>query len=139
MAETTGVVFHVMDTGIELVTGTSYKGKVTLHGVVEDLDLWDKVLEQLNGMELKRGRDFKSELVEVLRKRNEELEQTAEQITDDKDAVIQRLIQELDQAQAAQSSAEQGSRILRAQMDATSEELATLRQAQAALDELSRL
>lgn len=137
--ETAGVVFHVMDDDIARATDATYKGKAILHAVVEDLDLWEKVIEQLNGMELHRGRNFKDELLEVLRRRNSELEQTAEQIADDRDSTIQHLLQQVDQAQQAQAAAEQNQRLADAKVAVLDEELTSLREAKAAMDALAQM
>lgn len=134
-----GVTFHVMHSEVQGNPGGGYSGKVTLHGVVADLDLWEKVIEQLRGMELYKGRDFKSELIEILRQRNDELEQSAGKLADDKDATIQHLMRELEGAQRAQGAAEQNVRIYQAREAALQEELGQLREAKRVMDELSQL
>lgn len=93
-----------------------YAGKATLHAVVDDPELWRQVTEQLQGMELYRGKDFKTELIEVLRRRNEDLEEEAEKVSGNKDEQIERLTQEVGLARAGKVRAEQRVRLLEAQV-----------------------
>lgn len=136
---TAGIVFHVMDSEISKAVSGKQHGKVALSAVVDDLDLWEKVLDQLNGMELHRGRDFKGELIEVLKKKNQELEKKTERVAEDKDSHIQRLTQEIDKIRYGKSVVDQNLRLSQARVAVLEEELSYLKKVKEEIDLLNSL
>lgn len=55
-----------------------YIGEARLTATVHEIELWEQAIEHLNGLVLHKGRDFKTELIDILQGKHQELEQEIE-------------------------------------------------------------
>jgi hypothetical protein len=104
-----------------------YTGVAKIEARVADPDVWEAALEQLNGLEIYKGSDFKTELIRALRGHQETLEGDMERSARENHEALERLTQHFKAESAARIQAEQRVRILEAKIAETSEELGTLR------------
>lgn len=110
------VTFHLMTASISEVAGADgYSAKVTLDAKVRDLDTWEGILQEFDGLVVDRA-DFKSEIINVLRKKNDELETKSKQIGLSVSETTQRANQEVSLAKSELVKAQQRIRILEAQL-----------------------
>jgi hypothetical protein len=74
----TGVILYLKEANV-VEGATGYSGDVTLDAHVDDLDMWHAIEKQLSeGLHLHRGKDFKSQLIEVLQDQQVELKDRLE-------------------------------------------------------------
>lgn len=121
------VTFHLIGASISEVVGADgYSAKVTLDAKVKDLDTWEGILQEFDGLVVDRA-DFKSEIINILRKKNDELEVKANQIGLSVSEAIQRANQEVSLAKSELVKAQQQIRILEAKLQGQINELEELR------------
>jgi len=107
-----GVTFYVENSSCVAGVGGNYVGQVLLSASVNDIDLWQKLLEQLRGMVLYKGSDMKTQIIGTLQSRNSQLEQTIEQTQAQLNEKIQRAEQRASIAEADNEKLEEQVRAL---------------------------
>jgi len=113
-----GVTFYLEGTSLDLSPGRGNKfiGRAKLTASVGDVDLWEEAIEHLNGLVLHRGKDFKTELIDLLQGKTAELEETVEK---ERTVLQGQLEQERTRAQhaeAAEVKVRQQNRLLEAKV-----------------------
>ena len=112
----------------ELVkSGDQYSGKATITARVKDTDAWAGAMEQLNGLEVYKGTDFKTELIRSLRGHKDTLEEEIERKDRDSHEALERLTQHFKAESAARVGAEQRIRMLEASLATKQSELDAMR------------
>jgi hypothetical protein len=125
-AQAMGIKFFVVDTQLRVPEGeeTKFVGRVTLTAHFNREDLWEAILQRLNGVELYKGGDLQSELIGILQGQVDMLEAELEQKgTADKERA-QRAEQSASLANAERVRAQQHAELLQAQLSLQSIELA---------------
>lgn len=124
-----GATFYLEDTELkEAPKGGKYVGTAKLTASVHDIDLWEHAIEHLNGLVLHRGKDFKTELIGVLKDKNEELEQVVEKERTVLKDEIERMSAAVQHAEAASVKAAQRIRLLEVKATRLEQDNAALRE-----------
>jgi len=95
-----GVTFYLEDSSCVAGKKGTYVGHARLSAAVNDVDLWDRLLKQLNGMVLYRGSDMKTQIINVLQGKNQALEKSVGQIQDQMVDKVERAEQRASVAEA---------------------------------------
>jgi len=118
-----GLTFHIVDKSLNPSSVEAHvaQGIITLSAVVSDLEVWDSVVEKLDGMQLYTGSSITSTLVEVAKRRVSEAEVRV-------GAVEESARQEIDRLTSSLTFKEQENAHLIQQIQRTEEELSTLKE-----------
>lgn len=127
MAREDAVITFFLSESSVTKTLKGYTGIAQIEARVTDADVWEAALAQLNGLEIYKGSDFKTELIRALRGHQETLEGDLERKERESHEALERLTQHFKAESAARVQAEQRVRILEATLAETNEELGTLR------------
>jgi polyhydroxyalkanoate synthesis regulator phasin len=112
----TGVTFYLESHNLRTTPSGAFVGYAELTATVVDKDLWDQVVDHLHGMVLHRGKDFKTELIDVLRDKHSELEQKVEQEKTVLQGALEHARTSARHAEAAKIQASQRIRLLEAKV-----------------------
>jgi len=112
MSETPSVVLNLETANLRMTEEGVLMGHAIINAVVEDADLWDKIVNQLKHFEVYRGKEFKTEMIEILRNRNESLEVALQKKEINSNEETQRLLQQASVDRAARVKAEQELRLM---------------------------
>lgn len=93
------IIFYVRGSEVKDSKGEKFFGSVQLDAVFTDYTMWEDVLEQLDGFALNRG-DLKAEIIDVLREKTRELQGNMQTTAADANTEVQRMRQQLAQAQS---------------------------------------
>jgi predicted ribosome quality control (RQC) complex YloA/Tae2 family protein len=121
-----GATFFLEHSEIKQAPNGSYVGNARLSATVHDLELWEMTIEHLNGMVLHRGKDFKSELIDVLQVKNTELEDKVETEHTILQGELEQARTQANHADAEKVRANQRARLLAAQVETLKADLAQM-------------
>jgi hypothetical protein len=119
-----GIKFYVKKSQIWTGETTKFQGEVQLTASFDRQDLWNAVLERLNGLNLHRGGDIQSELIEILQGKVELLEAEVQARGNVDRERAQRAEQEASLARADAVRSKQQVELLQAQIQMKDRELA---------------
>jgi hypothetical protein len=118
--EDAGVTFYLDDSelgkGVADAKGKKYVGKAILSATVRDVDLWEQLMEQINGLLMYKGSDLKTELIGVLQNRASKMEKSMETRDAEQAEQVQRADQRASLAEGDKVRAEQRVRLLEAEV-----------------------
>jgi len=119
----TGIRFHVDGATTESGRNSRFMGTVTLKAHFNNKDIWDAVIERLNGLEIYRGGGIETELINILQGQVDILEaELANRGTEDKQRAY-KAEAALSLAEADKVRAQQQAELLKAQLDMRTREL----------------
>jgi len=92
-----GVVFHLEEAKLK-EAAEGFSGHALLSAQVTDIELWQAMVDQLTeGLPLYRGKDFKSQLIQVLQEDQEALKTASERKVQELTAELERTRQTVNQ------------------------------------------
>lgn len=92
-----GLVLHVKESALTPCLGDAFKanGDIRLTVEVSDLEVWDKVVEKLDGLVVYSKATLPEILIEIAQRRADQAHQTAAQAAEDARTRVERLEAEL--------------------------------------------